>query len=59
MNQYLGAAGAAALAWALSVNKSLTRLDLGSNRIGVGGVRPLADALKGNATLTELVLRGE
>ena len=52
----VGAHGAAALADALTENKSLTKLNLYSNNIGDPGAAALADALTKNKSLTELYL---
>jgi hypothetical protein len=50
--------GAIALAMALKVNRSITKLDLEYNRIGDAGVEALAIALQDNSTLEELNLLG-
>ena len=48
--------GAISLAGALSVNSSLTQLNLEVNKIGNAGAISLADALKVNSSLTQLNL---
>jgi hypothetical protein len=52
----IGAKGAAALADALKVNKTLSSLNLRQNSIGAKGAAALADALKVNKTLSRLNL---
>ncbi|KAJ1637484.1 hypothetical protein T492DRAFT_859893 [Pavlovales sp. CCMP2436] len=52
----LDAADAVLLAFELRVNATLTKLDLGCNKIGDVGAQHIAEALKVNATLTNLDL---
>jgi hypothetical protein len=42
----------------LTLNATLTQLDLGVNVLGEGGVRAIGQALAVNTTLTEVDLRG-
>ena len=49
-------ASASALAEALTVNTSLTWLDLFGNNIGNSGVISIAEALKRNSTLTHVYM---
>ena len=51
-------AGAAAISMALTVNSSLTSLDLDGNRIGDAGASSLSQALTTNTSLTSLYLGG-
>ncbi|XP_011270487.1 hypothetical protein, variant 1 [Capsaspora owczarzaki ATCC 30864] len=53
-----GDAGAQAIAVALKVNTTLTKIDLHGNQIGEVGAQAIAEALKVNTTLTKLYLRG-
>ena len=52
----IGDAGAAALAEALKVNKSLTTLDFSQNSIGDAGAAAIAEALNMNKSLTTLYI---
>jgi len=54
--RYIGDAGAAAIAEALKVNKSLTALDLWDNNFSDAGAAALAEALKVNKSLAVLHL---
>ena len=53
----IGDSGASCLARALSVNSSLTNLDLSRNRIGDSGAASLSQAIAANSCLTCLNLR--
>ena len=50
----IGEAGAAAIANAIAVNASVTKLFLGGNQIGDAGAIAIAEALKFNASLKTL-----
>jgi hypothetical protein len=54
----IGAAGAAALAYALAKNDKLTELHLNDQMLGDGGAEALAALLRVNTTVTFLGLRG-
>jgi hypothetical protein len=55
-NCELGEGEGQAIASALSVNTTLTKLDLGDNQLGEDGEQAIASALSVNTTLTELHL---
>jgi Ran GTPase-activating protein (RanGAP) involved in mRNA processing and transport len=52
----IDAEGASALADALTVNTSVTKINLKDNQFGAEGASALADALKVNTTVTTVVL---
>ncbi|KAL0238378.1 hypothetical protein GEMRC1_012851 [Eukaryota sp. GEM-RC1] len=55
-NEHIGNDGAIALADALKVNSTVTKINLECNSIGTEGAIALADALKVNSTVTKISL---
>ena len=53
-NNNIGDAGAAAIANAIAVNASVTKLDLRLNQIGDAGATAIANAIAVNASVTDL-----
>ena len=55
---WIGSAGAAALAPAIAANGSLTKISLANNKLGEEGTKAICEAIEQNTTLKELDISG-